>query len=146
MTYEFKNPSNEVIYSYLEKAKNIAVVGLSDDETKTSNRVAKVLQDFGYKIIPVNPSLAGQEVLGEKAYASIKDIPVHIDIVDVFRRSEFLPQVAEEFIATDADVFWAQLGLQNEEAEEILRSNGKNEIVMNRCIKIELANSGLVRK
>lgn len=85
-------------------------------------------------------------MLGEKVFSSIKDIPFHIDIVDIFRRSEFLADVARDFIETDADVFWAQLGLQSQEAEQILRTAGKSKIVMNRCIKIEYAYSGLGRK
>ena len=95
------------------------------------------MQEAGYTIIPVNPKLAGSEVLGEKVYACLQDIPIHVDIVDVFRRSEFLPDVAKDFIQTDADVFWAQLGLENEEAEQILRTAGCQKIVMNRCLKIE---------
>lgn len=146
MTYEFQNPSSEKIFSYLKKAKTIAVVGISNKTDRTSYLIAEGLQKNGYQIIPVNPLLAGQTVLGETVYANIKDVPVHIDIVDIFRRSEFLPEVAQDFIQTDADVFWAQLGLQNQEAEQILRAAGKNDIVMNRCIKIEYAYSGLGKK
>ncbi|MGZ7196572.1 CoA-binding protein, partial [Streptococcus pyogenes] len=83
-------------------------------------------------IIPVNPKLAGQEILGQKVYACLQDIPVHVDIVNVFRRSEFLPDVASDFLETDADIFWAQLGLESQEAEEILRQAGRNDIVMNK--------------
>ena len=90
-----------------------------------------------YRIIPVNPRSAGETILGETVYASLKDIPLSIDIVNVFRRSEFLPDVAREFIETDAKIFWAQLGLESQEAEEILRQAGRDQIVMNRCIKIE---------
>ncbi|MHC5840075.1 CoA-binding protein, partial [Streptococcus pyogenes] len=67
----------------------------------------------------------------------LQDIPVHVDIVNVFRRSEFLPDVASDFLETDADIFWAQLGLESQEAEEILRQAGRNDIVMNKCIKVE---------
>ena len=95
------------------------------------------MQDAGYRIIPVNPRSAGETILGETVYASLKDIPLSIDIVNVFRRSEFLPDVAREFIETDAKIFWAQLGLESQEAEEILRQAGRDQIVMNRCIKIE---------
>lgn len=137
MTYSFQNPSQDIIFDYLKKAKTIAVVGLSNREETAAYRVSKVMQDAGYTIIPVNPKLAGQEILGQEVYASLQDIPVHVDIVDVFRRSEFLPDVARDFIQTDADIFWAQLGLENQEAEEILRQAGRNSIIMNKCIKIE---------
>ena len=137
MSELFKNPSDDVVRQYLTTSKTIAVVGLSDREETTSNRVSKEMQSRGYRIIPVNPKLAGQEILGEKAYASLAEIPFHVDIVDVFRRSEFLPDVARDFLQADAQIFWAQLGLENKEAEEILRAGGCEDIVMNRCIKKE---------
>ena len=137
MSELFKNPSDGVVRQYLTTSKTVAVVGLSDREETTSNRVSKEMQSRGYRIIPVNPKLAGQEILGEKAYASLAEIPFHVDIVDVFRRSEFLPDVARDFLQADAKIFWAQLGLENQEAEEILRAGGCEDIVMNRCIKKE---------
>jgi predicted CoA-binding protein len=137
MAYSFKNPSQEVIFDYLKKAKTIAVVGLSNRQETAAYSVANVIKSAGYTIIPINPKLVGGEILGEKVYASLKEVPVHIDIVDVFRRSDFLPDVAREFLETDADVFWAQLGLESEEAEEILRGAKRQDIVMNKCIKIE---------
>ena len=137
MSELFKNPSDGVVRQYLTTSKTVAVVGLSDREETTSNRVSKEMQSRGYRIIPVNPKLAGQEILGEKAYANLADIPFHVDIVDVFRRSEFLPDVARDFLQADAQIFWAQLGLENKEAEEILRAGGCEDIVMNRCIKKE---------
>ena len=137
MTQEFINSSDGVVRQYLTTSKTVAVVGLSDREETTSNRVSKEMQSRGYRIIPVNPKLAGQEILGEKAYASLAEIPFHVDIVDVFRRSEFLPDVARDFLQADAQIFWAQLGLENQEAEEILRAGGCEDIVMNRCIKKE---------
>ena len=137
MTQKFINPSDGVVRQYLATSKTLAVVGLSDREETTSNRVSKEMQSRGYRIIPVNPKLAGQEILGEKAYASLAEIPFHVDIVDVFRRSEFLPDVARDFLQADAQIFWAQLGLENQEAEEILRAGGCEDIVMNRCIKKE---------
>lgn len=135
----FKNPTQDQIYNYLKEAKRIAIVGLSSKEDRTSFKIAKLLQDYGYQIIPVNPVLAGQEILGEPVYERLQDIPGSIDIVDIFRRSEFLPDVAKDFLATDAKVFWAQLGLENEEAAELLKKADRNDIIMNRCIKIELA-------
>lgn len=135
--YEFQNPSDYMIQTYLETSKVIAVVGLSDREETTSNRISKIMQELGYQIIPVNPKLAGQKILGETAYARLQDIPVFVDIVNIFRRSEFLLDVARDFIETDAKIFWAQLELQSQEAEELLRAAGRDHIVMNRCIKRE---------
>ncbi|HFI0617881.1 TPA: CoA-binding protein [Streptococcus suis] len=137
MTYAFQNPSQDTIFDFLKEAKTIAVVGLSNREETAAYRVSRIMQDAGYRIIPVNPRSAGETILGETVYASLKDIPLSIDIVNVFRRSEFLPDVAREFIETDAKIFWAQLGLESREAEEILRQAGRDQIVMNRCIKIE---------
>ena len=137
MTYTFQNPSQDVIFDYLKNAKTIAIVGLSDRQETAAYKVAQVLKEAGYTIIPINPKLAGQKILGNLVFASLQEVPVHIDIVDIFRRSEFLTDVAKDFLETDADVFWAQLGLENQEAEEILRAAGRDKIVMNRCAKAE---------
>ena len=106
MAYSFRNPSDGIIKHYLETSKIIAVVGLSDHEDTTSHRVSKEMQERGYRIIPVNPRAAGGQILGETVYASLQEIPFPVDIVDVYRRSEFLPDVARDFIETDAR-FWA---------------------------------------
>ena len=96
------------------------------------------MQARGYKIIPVNPKAAGWGKFWEReAYASLAEIPFPVDIVNVYRRSEVLPDVARDFLKADAKIFWAQLGLENLEAEEILRAGGCDDIVMNRCIKRE---------
>lgn len=134
----FQNPDEQKIQQYLKTAKNIVVVGLSDNTERTSYQITKIVQDYGYNIFPVNPKLAGQEVLGRKVYARLQDVPEPIDIVDIFRRSEFLPEVADDFLETDAKVFWAQLGIENEEAAKKLQDAGRNDIVMDRCVKIEL--------
>lgn len=134
MTIE--NPSREEIKEILKKAKRIAVVGLSDNPERTSYMVSEAMQKAGYEIIPVNPSV--ESVLGVKAVSSLKDIEGHVDIVDVFRRSEYLPGIAKEFAEIDADVFWAQLGLENEEAYQFLKEKGYT-VIMNRCIKVEHA-------
>jgi uncharacterized protein len=120
----------------LKKSKRIAVVGLSDNPERTSYMVSKAMQDSGYEIIPVNPAVA--EVLGVKAVKALKDIEGHVDIVNVFRRSEFLPEIAKEFAEIDADIFWAQLGVENEEAYNFLKEKG-HTVIMNRCIKVEHA-------
>ncbi|MEG3268851.1 CoA-binding protein [Streptococcus suis] len=137
MSYSFQNPSQDIIFDYLKNAKTIAVVGLSSREETAAYRVSKLMQEAGYKIIPVNPKAAGGTILGELVYSSLAEIDQPIDIVDVFRRSEFLPKVAQEFIQSNAKVFWAQLGLESQEAEKLLRQAGRNDIVMNKCIKIE---------
>lgn len=129
-------PSREELGVILKKAKRIAVVGLSSNPEKTSYMVSKAMQDAGYEIIPVNPTV--DEVLGVKAVPTLKDIEGHVDIVNVFRRSEHLPAVAKEFADIDADVFWAQLGLSNEEAYQFLKDEGYT-VVMDRCIKVEHA-------
>ena len=98
--------------------------------------VSKAMQDAGYEIIPVNPTVS--EVLGVKAVATLKDIEGHVDIVNVFRRSEFLPDVAKEFTEIDADIFWAQLGIENQEAYDYLTEKGYT-VIMDRCIKVEHA-------
>ncbi len=131
-----ENPSREEIGAILKKAKRIAVVGLSNNPERTSYQVSKAMQDAGYEIIPVNPVI--DEALGVKAVASLKDIKGHIDIVNVFRRSEQLLDVAKEFIEIDSDIFWAQLGLVNEEAYKLLKEKG-NTVIMDRCIKVEHA-------
>ena len=129
-------PTREETGNILKKSKTIAVVGLSDNPERTSQMVSKAMQDAGYEIIPVNPTV--DKVLGVKAVGSLKDIDGHVDIVNVFRRSEHLLDVAKEFIEIDSDVFWAQLGLENEEAYDLLKKNNKT-VVMNRCIKVEHA-------
>lgn len=130
------NPSREEMGQMLKKAKRIAVVGLSDNPERTSYMVTKAMQDSGYEIIPVNPTV--NEVLGVKAVASLKEIQGHVDIVNIFRRSEFLPELAKEFAEIDADIFWAQLGVENEEAYEFLTERGYT-VIMDRCIKVEHA-------
>lgn len=131
-----ENPSREEIGAILKKAKTIAVVGLSNNPERTSYQVSAAMQKAGYVIIPVNPTI--DEVLGVKAVASLMDIEGHVDIVNVFRRSEQLFDVAKEFDKIDADVYWAQLGLANEEAYKFLKENGYT-VVMDRCIKVEHA-------
>ncbi|PGK39427.1 CoA-binding protein [Bacillus anthracis] len=134
MTIE--NPTRTEIGEVLKKSKTIAVVGLSDKPERTSYMVSKAMQDAGYRIIPVNPTV--DEVLGEKAVASLKDIKEHVDIVNVFRRSEFLIDVAKEFVEIDADVFWAQLGVQDEDTYKLLKEKDYT-VIMDRCIKVEHA-------
>ncbi|GEL07906.1 CoA-binding protein [Salisediminibacterium halotolerans] len=129
-----QNPDRETIRSILANAQTIAVVGLSDKPHRTSYQIAQEMQAKGYKIIPVNPGIV--EVLGEKAVASLSDLPETPDIINVFRRSEFLPELAEEAVKTDAPVFWGQLGVESEQAYAILTAADKT-VVMDRCIKVD---------
>ncbi len=128
------------IRTILEKTGTIAIVGLSDKEGRTSNRIGKYLQTKGkYRIIPVNPMV--EEVLGEKSYGSLLEIPeeIKIDLVNVFRRSEYLEEIARQAVEKNSGAFWAQLGIYNEKALEIL-SNAGIPAVMNRCIFVEHQN------
>ncbi|MCY9377299.1 CoA-binding protein [Bacillus sp. T17B1] len=128
-----QNPSKAEIKEILDQSKRIAVVGLSDRPDRTSHMVSKAMQDAGYEIIPVNPTI--NEALGVKAVSSLQEIEGTIDIVNVFRRSEQLPVVAEEFLETDAPVFWAQQGLVNEEAYQMLKQKDRT-VIMDLCIKV----------
>ncbi|MNN63889.1 hypothetical protein D3C81_1793000 [compost metagenome] len=131
----FENPGREEIKEILENAGNIAVVGLSDKTDRTSYMVAQALQNNGYRIIPVNPSVEG-EILGEKVYRSLKDIPEPVGIVNVFRRSEYTPEVAKKAVEISAKVLWLQLGITSEEAYKIAADGGL-AVIMDRCIKVE---------
>ena len=122
------------IRQILETAKTIAVVGLSDKPDRDSYQVAEYLQEHGYRIIPVNPTV--NEVLGEKSYASLTDIPEQVDIVDVFRKPDAVLPVAQEAIDAGAATLWLQLGVVNQEAAEKAEAAGL-QVVMDRCIKIE---------
>lgn len=131
-----ENPSRDEIRDILRQAKTIAVVGLSDNPERTSHSVSKAMQAQGYRIIPVNPN--ADTVLGETSFASLKDVDVPIDIVNVFRRSEHTPPIAREAVEIGAKVFWLQLGIVNMEAEKIAREGGLT-VIMDRCIKVEHA-------
>jgi uncharacterized protein len=118
----------------LNQCRVIAVVGLSADWYRPSYFAAKYMQEHGYRVIPVNPKY--QAVLGEKCYKSLRDIPEPVDMVDVFRKSQDVPPIAEDAIAIGAKVLWQQLGVRNEAAAERARAAGL-EAVMDRCVKIE---------
>jgi len=116
--------------------KTIAVVGLSASWHRPSYFAAKYLKDHGYRIIPVNPRY--EEVLGEKCYADLRDIPEPVDVIDCFRRSEDIPPLAEAAIEMGAKVLWLQLGVINHEAARLAHAAGL-AVVMDRCMKIEYA-------
>jgi len=118
----------------LSENRVIAIVGLSANWYRPSFFVAKYLQEHGYRIIPVNPQY--KEILGEKSYASLADIPEKVDVVDCFRRTEEILPIAEEAVRIGARVLWQQIGVRNEAAADLARSHGMDE-VMDRCIKIE---------
>ena len=122
------------IKEILEKYKNIAVVGLSSQTWRPSYSVSQYMQNVGYRIVPVNPNEA--EVLGEKAYASLDDVPAPVEIVDIFRRAEFVPDIVESAIRRKARVIWMQVGVVHEAAAERARAAGL-EVVMDKCILIE---------
>jgi predicted CoA-binding protein len=115
----------------LRTARVIAVVGLSSDEMRPSHGVARYMQRHGYRIIPVNPNET--EVLGEIAYARLEDVPEKIDIVDVFRRSQFARGVVESAIRVGAKAVWMQEGVVDDDAAEVARAAGL-DVVMDRCI------------
>lgn len=124
----------DAVAQILRSAKTIAVVGLSSNPARASNQVAAYLKIAGYRIIPVNPN--EMEVLGEKAYARLEDVPDVIDIVDVFRRSESVPPVVDAAIAVKAKVLWLQLGIENAAAAEKARAAGL-AVVENACLLVE---------
>lgn len=127
-------PTDRELRSILGDAEAIAVVGLSSNPDRPSNEVAEFLQSRGYRIVPVNPNET--EVLGERAYPSLSDVPedVRIDVVDVFRRAEHTPEVAEQAVARGVKVLWLQEGIANDDARRIAEDAGLT-VVMGVCIK-----------
>lgn len=120
----------------LRNSKTIAIVGLSANWYRPSYFAAKYLQDHNYRVIPVTPQY--DEVLGQKAYPTLADVPEPIDVVDCFRRAEEIPALAEQAVAVSAKVLWMQLGIDSPEATEIAKAGGL-EVVADRCMKIEYA-------
>ena len=125
----------ETIERILREAKHVAVVGLTDDPTRPSHFVPAYLQNNGYHIIPINPTISGA-VLGEMVYPSLADAPRPIDVVQIFRRSEEVGPIVEEAIAAGAKAVWMQLGVSNEEAAAAARAAGL-DVVMNQCMKVQ---------
>src|ERR1700733_12808941 len=133
--------SDAKIRSILERVTTIAMVGASSNWNRPSYFVMKYLQGKGYRVIPVNPGNAGQTLLGETVYASLKDIPDRIDMVDMFRAADAARGVVVDAIAIGAKVVWMQLGIRNDEAAAAGEAAGL-EIIMNRCPKIEFGRLG----
>ncbi len=131
------------IAQILNDSKTIAIVGLSNKPDRASNEVAAYLQQNGYRIVPVNPSYAGETILGEQVYATLQEAAdalasngQRIDIVDCFRKSEDIPPIARDAIAVRAGCLWMQLDIENQAAADLARAAGL-DVVMNHCIKIE---------
>ena len=122
----------------LKSCKTIAVVGLSAEWNRPSYFAAKYMQEHGYRVVPVNPRYAGQEILGETCYATLTDIPFAVDMVDVFRKTEDVLPIAQEAIAIGAKCLWQQLSVENEAASQLFQK-AKLDSVTNRCVKIEHA-------
>ena len=120
----------------LEKYKKIALVGASKDLNKTSTSVMTYLQQYGFKVYPVNPSMKGEEILGEKVFGSISEIDSDVEIIDVFRPSNEAIEIAKEAVKINAKVLWLQLDIRNEEAKKIVEANNILYIE-NKCTKIE---------
>lgn len=135
-----QNPSNEARRQLLEESKTIAVVGLSNKPDRTSYMVAAAMQNAGYRIIPVNPVIAGETVLGEKVVAALPDIEEAVDIVNVFRRSEDIMPVAQETLKmkNKPKAFWMQQGISNDEAANLVGENGI-AVISDMCIKVDHA-------
>ena len=132
------DPSHVVLADLLKRVKTIALVGASNKPDRPSHQVMEYMQNRGYRVIPVNPGLAGQAVLGETVVSSLADIGHPVDMVDIFRNADAVPPIVEEAIATGAKVVWMQLGVVHEEAAAHARAAGL-DVVMDRCPKIELA-------
>jgi predicted CoA-binding protein len=128
------NPSDQEIKDILSKYKTVAVIGMSKNPEKDAFLIPAYLKKLGYKVIPVNPS--ANEILGEKAYPKLSEIPGDVDIVDVFRPSEDVPNYVDEVILKNPKVFWLQLGIENKEAEEKVAATGI-KVVFNRCMMAE---------
>lgn len=127
---------DRLIREMLEQSRRIAVVGASPDPTRASAQIFRYLRAQGYEAIPVNPHIAGQSLAGVTAYASLREVPDKIDLVDIFRRSDQVEPIVEDAIAIGARYVWMQLGVQNAAAAEKARAAGLG-VIMNRCIKIE---------
>jgi uncharacterized protein len=129
---------DDYIRGILNTVKSIAMVGVSANSSRPSYFAFKYLLERGYHMIPVNPGLSGQELLGQKAYAKLADVPEPIDMVDIFRASRYALAIVQEALALDPrpQVIWMQLGVRSDEAADLAEKNGL-KVVMNRCPKIE---------
>ena len=129
-------PADDAIRTVLTSVKTIAVVGASDKKNRPVYGVMQFLQRQGYRCIPVNPRLAGETLMGEQVFANLRDIPEHVDMVDVFRRSEDVGEITDDAIAIGTKVLWMQLGVVDEAAALRAKEAGL-AVIMNRCPAIE---------
>jgi hypothetical protein len=130
----FQEP--RMIRDILLAARTVAIVGLSPDELRASNFIGFYLRRHGYRVVPVNPRAT--EIFGEKSYPSLKDIPVPVDVVDVFRRPDAVPDIAREAVAIKAKALWLQFGVISPDGARIAEDGGL-KVVMDRCMKVEHA-------
>jgi predicted CoA-binding protein len=138
-----RNPSESELATLLSTTRTIAVVGASSNPGKPSHGIFRQLQRAGYRVIPVNPNET--EVLGERAYPSLEAVPGKVDLVNVFRRAEFTPDVADSAVAIGADALWLQLGIVNEDAARRAMDGGL-KVVMDECIGVVHAELGIAPK
>ena len=124
------------IKNILSKYKSIAMIGVSKDLKKTSTIVMRYMQDYGFKVYPVNPSAKGEKILGEEVYSNITEINKNVDIVDVFRPSREVYGIAEDAVKIGAKVLWLQLGIRDQNAKKLVEEN-KMEYIENKCTKME---------
>jgi uncharacterized protein len=130
----FQNPPDDAIRAVLATSQTVAVVGCSPNPERDSHRIAKLLQSRGHRVIPVNPGQ--RSILGETCYASLRDIPEQVDMVDIFRRSEEVAPIVDEAIEVGARIVWMQLGVIDERAASAAQAAGLT-VVMDRCPAIE---------
>jgi predicted CoA-binding protein len=133
--------SDAKIRGILRRVRTIAMVGASSKWHRPSHAVMQYLQAKGYRVIPVNPGLAGQDLQGERVYAALRDIPEPVDMVDIFRATDAVPGIVEEAIAIGAKVVWMQLGIRHDAAAAKAEAAGI-EVIMDRCPKIEIERLG----
>ena len=124
------------IKDILSKFKSIAMVGVSKDPKKTSTIVMRYMQEYGFKVYPVNPSAKGEKILGETVYAKITDINQSVDIVDVFRPSKEVYEIAKDAVKIGAKVLWLQLGIRDENSKKLIEDN-EMKYIENKCTKME---------
>jgi predicted CoA-binding protein len=129
------------IRGILQRVRTIAMVGASANPARPSFGVMRYLQGKGYRVIPVNPGLAGQDLQGERVHAALRDIPEPVDMVDIFRATDAVPGIVEEAIAIGAKVVWMQLGIHHDAAAAAAEAAGM-EVIMNRCPAIEIERLG----
>ena len=129
--------SDEAIAQLLEQVKRIALVGASAKPERPSHRVMQFLLDEGYEVLPINPGLAGQRLLGQQVHASLADLPTSVDMADIFRDAASLPEITQEVVAAGIPAMWTQLGVVHCEAEQTAVDAGL-QVVVDRCPAIEI--------